>query len=540
MDIDLLNSLFDRKRILQAINSQENKNRKAISFRQSEIFSDRQHQYVVNYLYGQYSAETVAEMPVISSVNLCQRIVKQEASIYKHEPTREFSEISDEQKEKMLLVYEDMELDNKLQRCNENYRLQNQTTLQIIPKNGKLIAKPYKMHQIDVIPREDDPEKAYAYIISAFDRSIVRSSLQTDILSNATGRSLSELTVDLTDGLNQEIADSDDYKKSLDKYVVWTDEYNFIMNGNGEIVGEILPNEIGMLPFIDITGEKDYEFYNRQGQSVSEFSIQYNGALSDFMNVIRLQGFGQAYMIAEEDVLATNIKIGPNYVLRIPKRADGAQPEFGFANPNPDIDGSMGFLEFLLANFMSSRGIDPKTISGKSESSNFSSAAERFLAMIEKFDASKSDFALFQRVEAKAYNIIKSWLNVMRTSSDLDDKYKMSLISEKSEVSTLFERPEMIQTESEQLTNIKQKLELGLISEVEALMEVHGLDRKAAEERLEQIREDEDAQMLRSKAKRDMFMTPGNDSQPQVDQNMDPNAEDIEEDDLENGDNAQS
>ena len=72
-----------RKSVISEIKGEENKRRKAESLKQFEIFNDRMDQYVVEYLKKQFSAATVREMPVVSSINLPKRIVTQEASIYK-------------------------------------------------------------------------------------------------------------------------------------------------------------------------------------------------------------------------------------------------------------------------------------------------------------------------------------------------------------------------------------------------------------------------------------------------------------------------
>ena len=78
----------ERKKLIETINSNDNKSRKAESLRQQEIYQDRLFQYVKENLEGTFDAKTVKEMPIISSVNLVKRIVKEEASIYRESPKR--------------------------------------------------------------------------------------------------------------------------------------------------------------------------------------------------------------------------------------------------------------------------------------------------------------------------------------------------------------------------------------------------------------------------------------------------------------------
>jgi hypothetical protein len=111
--------------------------------------------------------------------------------------------------------------------------------------------------------------------------------------------------------------------------------------------------------------------------------------------------------------------------------------------------------------------------------------------MVEKFDASKEDFAIYERVEQQVYGLIKKWHNVLKGTKTLDPKYQTAIISEESDVAVVFQKPEMIQTQKEQMELIELKIEQGLMSKVDAIMELENLDREAAIERLKEIEEDE-------------------------------------------------
>ena len=78
----------ERLRVINAINSHQNRERKIASLKECEIYQDDLRPYVLDYLKTRFNNTTVGEMPIIASVNLAQKIVNQEASIYTNPPLR--------------------------------------------------------------------------------------------------------------------------------------------------------------------------------------------------------------------------------------------------------------------------------------------------------------------------------------------------------------------------------------------------------------------------------------------------------------------
>lgn len=470
-----------RKSIIDDINSEENKQRKAESLKQYEIFNDRMHKYVVDYLRMQFSANTVKEMPVISSINLPKRIVTQEASIYKTKPERTFTTKNESEIEQLNLIYDEMAFDSKMLKCNQVYKLQNQSCLMIIPKNGKLIARTLYAHQYDVIPKENDPESAEAYIISTFDKSLY---LQKDTAAgNPSGYKPSTYN-NGSDSVNQTTADQDDWKSGQNKYIVWTNDLHFVMDESGKLIGEEFVSplaEYKVMPFVDIACDKDFEFFVRSGDSLTDFGVQYCGALSDLGNIVKLQSYSQAWMSGEKSLMPQQIVVGPNSILKLPIDPDSkVETKFGFASPNSDLVGAANYVEIILSNFLTARGIDPKVITGKGDASKFSSGMERFLSLIEKFEASKADFSLFTWAEYEAFNIIKAWLNTLIGTDQLDDEYQITKISEDTEMFIKYSEPAMLQSRQEKVDAIQKEIELGLMSRIDGIMELRNVDKEMA------------------------------------------------------------
>lgn len=465
--------IFSNKTILTKIANEiegyENKLRKQESLIQFEVFMDRMKTYVEEYLRTFYKEEDVKGLPTISSVNLARRIVKQEAGVYKHEPYRTFENVSDDQKAVLEQVYKDMNIDVMLQKSNEYFKLQAQNNIQIIPIDGKLQMRVLLNHHFDVIPRPELPEMAAAYILSGYDKSAVLPAPVE------------------TDAVNQEIADPDDYKSDQRIYVLWSDQENFRFDAAGNILDQDVENKIGILPFVDISPAKDFEFFVRQGSSVTDFTIQFNAALTDMSQIVRMQGFAQAYMIASETMMPQSIKVGPAIAIKMPVNPNQPEvrPEFGFAQPNADIGGSLSYIESLLAMFLTSRGLDPKTITASGDAKSFSSGMERLLSMIEKFEASRSDFAIYQYAEKKIFEIVKAYLNTYAGTDVLD--YQIAPLSDAATISVVFEEPEMIETELDKLAEIEKKMDLGLMTRLEAIMYDREIGEVEAEKILEKI-----------------------------------------------------
>lgn len=469
--------------VIRAINDNENKERKNVSLKQYEILNDRLYQYVYDYLKTQFSDKTVKEMPIISSVNLSQRIVKQEASLYRQRPIREFYNVSDEQKIALHEIYERMNVDDKMLRANEMFKAQSQTTVQVSLVEKELKLRNLWGHQIDVIPDDENPEKAQAYIISTFDK---QNSIGTEKSKLNQSSSYSGL---LPDHSNQLIADGDDYKAKLNRYYVWTREMNFVMDGNGEVLSKDQENSMQHLPFTDIASSKDFEFWVRQGESITDFTIQFNALLSDIANVVRMQGWGQAYFKGPESAVPKeSLQVGLNKVLMLYTDANNAaETEFGFAQPSADIQGSLEFLKATLSIFLSSKGIDPKVASLSGESEKFTSGIDRMLSMIQKFEASKSDAALFEHAEDQIFKSIRAYINTYQGTDLLNEKYNIGEIPEDAYLTIHYAEPQSYQSDSEKLDLLKKEIDMGLKSKVKAIEEYYDIEEEDAVKLLGEI-----------------------------------------------------
>jgi hypothetical protein len=340
LSLELLNTQDGRKKVIQYIESKDNLGRKNESFKQAEIYRDRIGNFVLDELRSQFSEQTVSEMPLVKSVNIAKRCVNNQAIIYQSAPERTFVGAED-QAEILWDVYHEMNLNKKLGSANKAFKLHKQALVQIIPKNGKLISRVLLPHQWDAILSEDDPEEAVGIIVSAYDKT---ENFQENLQRPPTGRN--------------SIADQNtrNYKENLDMmeqerqrkktYLVWTKEVNFLMNGVGEVLGEVNPNPIGVLPFVEISEQKDYEYWIRQASAYTDFTVEFNAAMTETRQTVKMQSFAVAIVKAPKEMKFANLQIGPNYILHLPNdEMNGVKTEFEFASPSANIDGSIRFLK---------------------------------------------------------------------------------------------------------------------------------------------------------------------------------------------------
>jgi len=497
----------ERKRILEEINGSENQRRKNESLKRFDIYSKRQATYVKEKLVSEYSVNTVNDMRVISSINLGRRIIDKSASLYKSKPSRTFERpnktpLSENETKQLEAIYESSGLDMHLKKSNKYYKLEQQGCVQIIPRDGVLQPRVLLPHHYDVIPMDGDPEKAYGYIISVYDRSLLYHQ-QADAQTTASPY----LPQNVSDGINTVIADSDDFKAlEGQKYIWWTPEWNFVTDSRGNIIDQygqqvmirteadlaLIANPIQRLPFVDIACEKEFEFWVRQGNDIIDFALDFSVLLSDTAEVNKRQGYSQAIVYSEEP--PKDVSVGPNRILHIKLDSDKEQQaRFEWANPSPDLEAALSLLETYLSLFLTSQGIDPKTVTGKGEGQRYASGFERLLAMIEQFEASQDDMELYRVKEQEILDLFVAWSNLLQGATiqagiePLKPDLNQAVIPSDVKVEACFARPQATQSKSEVEDSEIKKLENGLTTRKRAIMAIEGINDDAAEKLLLEI-----------------------------------------------------
>lgn len=450
-----LASLSERKEFLDKIEDGPNRRRKEESIKRFDVYSERQGGYIEAKLREEFDPSTVDKMRKFKSINLCPKIIKELSAVYKEEPVRAFSldrrDLNENQQKQIDNLYKYSKFDTKIKRANRFYKLHSQGTIQVVPQDGVLSLRVLQPHQYDVIESDENPERAMAYVVSA--------PFQ---------------------------------KEETAKYLWWSAEYNFITDRGGNILSEVTENPFKVLPFVDFSIEKDFEYWIKNGSNVVEFALEFAVLLSDTANINRLQGYSQAIITSVNK--PSNISVGPQKVLYLaldPDRPD-TRPTFEFSTPSPDMSASLSLLETYLKLFLSSSGVDSDAISAKETGSRYASGIDRLLAMVESFDTSLDDLDLFRGIEEELFSLMTKISNSYQgsLSSPLIDALKISEIPEETQMTVQFSEPTMIQSISEQEDSVIKRLRNKLIPYKKALMKLYDLDELGAEKMKREIEGD--------------------------------------------------
>ena len=502
LDISFRNSAIGE------IGGEENKQRKEESLRRFEIYRQRQRQFILDRLEEEFSVQTVREMRTITSINLAKKIVDEMASIYKTQPEREYENATEAQAEYLDNLYEYSQANVKLKRANRYYKLQDQCAIQVLPKDGIIDLRVLMPHHYDVIPDPNDPEKAKVYILNILDKSEMLQETQSnqDLSKAPTGGK----EVRQRDERNQMIGDNEDFKDKTQKFVWWSKDYNFMTNEQGTILdmetGEPMQgitesdpriiNPLGELPFVDVATEKDFEFWVRSSNGVVDGSVDMGVIISDLSNTVRLQNYSQAIITSES--VPRDMHVGPHSIIHLPLDPNKPEltPRFEFASPSPDISGSLEVLQAFLAMLLKTLGVDPSRVSANMDGQNFSSGIERLLAMIERFEASQDDMDLFRVIEQKVFKLFKKWNEVLiNTQGMLMDELEPVRLSDDIKLNVQFASPTMLQTQKEKEESSINLMNAGLLSRIEALMDLRGVSEEMAREIAARIDEEDLAKL---------------------------------------------
>jgi len=482
--IDLTNAGFLAK-VATDIESSDNKRRKRESYLAYDIYNNNQHEHVMACLCRDYPTESVNAMRTVTSINFARRIVDVEAAIYKHTPERSFMAGSDQVEQLLEDHYRLSSLNQKNKMANKFFRLDEQCASMIVPnkKTGTLGIRNLQNWQYDVIPDPDWPEQALAYVIPL-------GTSPADFAARIQGDGRDQVISDVNDG------EDIDRKK---KYILWSDEYNFLFTGSGRILTpeDEMENPIGMIPIVDVSGDKQDSFLRQNDNNLARFTIDFLCQLSDHATNIQMQGYAQAVLMALEQ--PKNLVVGPQRVLFLQKKKGldaSEQPEFQFINPQPDIQGGMDSLMGFLRMFLSSRGNKTNVVTSSSQTHEAaSSGLERLLMMIEQHEMSLDDFMLFEDVERKQFEIIRRYSNYLQGLSaeefQLDPRLVGPEIGEDVQFEIEFYEPQMVETIADKQARLNERLENGTLSPIRYVMELDNVDERTA---IELVREAEGAQ----------------------------------------------
>jgi hypothetical protein len=94
---------------------------------------------------------------------------------------------------------------------------------------------------------------------------------------------------------------------------------------------------------------------------------------------------------------------------------------------------------------------------------------------------------IYQEAEMKIFEVVKAWMNALRDTDMLMDQFKTTEIPEQAKMKVEYNRPEAIVSPNEKLDLYDRKIEMGIISRIDIIMETEGLDKEDAIQRAMEI-----------------------------------------------------
>lgn len=325
-------------------------------------------------------------------------------------------------------------------------------------------------------------------------------------------------------GLDSAIAADGGAKEGSDQhfFVIWTETNHYVVKfsedkATGELrkAGATRPNrstiEIlkmkdnpgnenpwGVLPFAygPYTGKSNYPKTN----PIGEQAIELGAALSIYMTSGSMQT-GQLVLEHPSDQPIETVAQGLFSLIKLPqsKNPEDKPTKATFINPSPDMAGHRESIMTFFSLILDEQGIG---VSGKVGSSeDFASGFDRLLANVDVEDVIEENQETYQRVEAQIFKVVSKQLSTLG----------MNGVPPEATLTTIYRRPKMLMTDSENLDNIEKMERLGMIEpwEKHILFDPNLTEEeaKAKEERIQ-------------KAKAEMAPPPGDPNA--VDENGDP------------------
>lgn len=480
-----------RKLVIQEIFSEENQTRKRIIKRRYDILKDNTKKYVIEKIRQEHSPDVLpAILSRVSNVSISKKIINKKSTIYKNGAKR-ITEKKRDQKNLDELV---RLLDFKRQMKKTNEYVEAFKNTVGYPKPFTDFGSGKKKLKIDilmpflydVIEDEENPEMARVYILSDYvppqtsglahrppGLSGLRESTQTQISRDDfyegqyinPGNQIDEIIADVPD----------DFGAGKEELIWWSDNFHFTSDFKGDVIpGKQEPNlenPLGEMPFIPFQADQDGRYWAVGGEDIFDCGILTNVLLTDLYYIERMQGFGIFHLFGKG--IPKNLKIGPSDgVFLEVKSKDDPTPQIGFASPSPQLSAMMEAVEQYIALNLSTNNLEPGVIKGKLSLSNAQSGIQEMIRKADLVDELDDKKEIFRQGERKLFKIIFKWLELLRDRNQLDDSFaELGRLNPETVVNVEFGEMKTFTTDKERMDIMKSKIENGVASLIDAIME---------------------------------------------------------------------
>lgn len=496
-EIELLDQAT-RKLILEEIKGPENQARKAEAFRRYQCLKDQTSSYTVEELKKQFDTATIQEMSyAIANVSLVRKCIDKLSKVYSYGVHRRImggSKKQDSATNAIQSLAKELNLNNQMKQANKYLKLQRNCMIYIKPcptKDGwDIKVQPLNPFLYDVVEHFYDRTKPMCVILSDYE---IQQTQYTSTDAATANRTTSVLPTGINKGDNKDQAIADTPSDARTKeFVWWTDSYHFTTDQNGEIISDELntENPIGELPFENLAIDQDEQFWAIGGKDLVDGAILINSVLTHNQHIATSQGYGQFWMRGKN--VPRNVKVGPSKAIIMEHSEGEPVPEIGFASSNPALDALRGMVEQYIALLLTTNNLSTSSVA--SQLTGGTSAPSGVALIIDKAESIEDvneQREIFVQAEPNLWRKIAKFMNVL--GANLKPSLQSLRIdpSISSEITTKYNEPPSVQSESEKLGNIKLRKELGINTQIDLILKDNpDMSSEEAEEKLKEILEE--------------------------------------------------
>lgn len=380
--------------------------RKARADKALQYYADEQAEETLRLISRRWSDPAAFR---VFTVNLVKKIVNKRANLYRLPPRRQFTGMDQGAGDDL---YRAINADVVLKRASRLTKLLKTTILQVGWNGERVTLSPITPGILDVIA--DDPENPTRIIV--------------------TNRAATEADVTYSD---------------------WTATSYTLRDYRGHPISTPgNPNGVnpyGVLPFVPLFDTlPDDQFFLPGGDDLIESQEAINVALSNLWRAVELQAHGQAWAtgLSAGEVIST----GPDRAVILP---EGGQ--FGFAAPNTPIGDILSAIQFVMRQVAATNDLsaDVFDLDRRSES-----GAAKHVEQVDLREARADDIALWRTYEARLFEVLKAVANT----------HAPGTVPDGASIAVDFAEMSENLTETDRLNNAAKKLQFGVWSPVDVLM----------------------------------------------------------------------
>lgn len=446
----VLNQDF-RQSAIEEFESDANIQRKKDSKYRYEIYEDDIKQKVIDD-FKKEMPRGVNECVInrISDVNICKKIIKKKAIIYKNKSIKETDEAHQED---LINLFDETDFDSLCKKINKYVELDNTVEVGFLPYMDEdtnlvyLKASILKGFQYDPIFDSQDNEKVRAIVISYFSES--KAFYAQEGAAAIHGETKVKETNIETEKKN---------------YIWWTAHYHFTTDNKGNVIqgegfGDGL-NPIGILPFVTYKKTDGDSYWSTFGRDIINGTIRINKLLTDLYYITKFQGMGLLYVTGRK--IPDLIDVGPSTAITVKVEEGDPTPQIGFATSNPPVADHLSMIQQSLNLILTTNGLEPASIS-LTDAKSAESGIQEIIKRADNLSDIEDEIEMYKDNNPKLIRIMLEWFNLFRGRNLLGKQYDyIKTIPSDIVVTEKFPAPAVITTEKEKIEIIQLRRDAGL------------------------------------------------------------------------------